>query len=238
MPTPPNGDAARAAAGATSKAAAVARQQEAELGGEQRRKAIVAAFEAQGFKVMELESKLKDVPSGDFVPEAELEAAEAANRLNMANLVAEHEKQLEALRDSYEQSIAQLKQQQAEVAAAMATTACEADQAAEAEAAALVQRQASSAVAARESARENSAAERIVAFFRLVLVKKQGLEYTREFKLSEPLGVVIDKLQVEEVYEDSQAGKMQVKVGTFAVACNGESAYGSVGQWVSGSVSQ
>lgn len=47
MPTPPNGDAARAAAGATSKAAAVARQQEAELAVEQRRKAIVASFEAQ-----------------------------------------------------------------------------------------------------------------------------------------------------------------------------------------------
>ena len=74
----------------------------------------VAAFEAQGFKVLELESKLKDIPSGDLVPEAELEAAEAANRLNMANLVANHEKQLEALHASYEESMAELKQQQAE----------------------------------------------------------------------------------------------------------------------------
>lgn len=98
----------------------------------------------------------------------------------------------------------------------------EADEAAEAEAAALVRREASSAAAAREWERERRAAERVAAFFRLVVVKKQGLEYTREFKLGEPLGMVIERLRVEEVYAESQAGRAQVKVGTFAVACNGE----------------
>jgi hypothetical protein len=114
-----------------------------------------------------------------------------------------------------------LKQQQAMVAAEQMRVSRAAGSAAAEEKQELAVADAGAKAEEEMKARQNSAAEKLVAFFRGIVVRKKGLEYKRQFKIDEPLGMSIEHLQVEELVEDGQASKVNVKVGTFVVAVNG-----------------
>jgi hypothetical protein len=116
-----------------------------------------------------------------------------------------------------------LRQQQALIAAEQMRVNRQATKAAAEEKKDLTEAEQKAKEEAEFKVRQDAASAKLVAFFRGIVVRKKGLEYTRVFAISEPLGMGIENLQVEELMEDGQATKLNVKVGTYVVAVNGTS---------------